>query len=549
MPTSPEIFSIGPQGDIGVPFDLELNAFGAPYHGLATNGSLAVPNVAALTVTQPSNGDVWCLNVPGNPPLNRTAPELAADLAIGRTWLDYAIFSGSTRQFYGQDLTSFEAWVWALSVAEKYKVEFSSASSYANHQSSGVLTFHLQLALTQIGFISETATPITHAVTIHQDLPGSWLPAVGTYSYPYETHIKIVDINSDGSQVILAIERLNLDYRSGVAGFVKVELSVDGGGNYVGAVTVLADYATVQPALYNVSGYHRWGSWPIWYWFDSTDQVKAVEMVYDHDNTNATGGPEIWSISLAVDGIAHTTLTSTWPLNSTTGTTDFDGYNDAGRMNDLLIQGGLAIGGGASSAINNEPQPGTVSDFQTQYWSSYFLASAVNYYGSSQNARVEIFPIVYSNKSVGLVIKCWQLTLDGSGESPYSPNYVGVQTDQYYGNVLYADGFDAAVVPHQIGLTLFNGSITGATLTVNSIALGSIYLGMIVVGPGVPAKTVVTQFLSGSGGPGTYGIGKLATFSASRDLTGMDPAVPKNATYQPKTGELTRNSVQPVCYM
>jgi hypothetical protein len=549
LPTSPETFQVGLQGDIGVPFDLELNAFGAPYHGLATAGSLALPNSTTLTVTQPGNGDVWCLDVPGNPPLSRTTAELANDATLGRTWLDYAIFSGLTRQFYGQDLTAYQAWVWALSVAEKYKVEFSGATSYASHQSSGVLTFHLQLDLTQVGFISATATPITHTITINQDLPGSWLPAAGTYTYPYQTQIKVVDISSDGHQVILAIERLNMDYRSGVAGFVRVDLSVDNAGNYLGAVTVLADYATVQPALYNVSGYHRWGSWPIWYWFDSTDTVKAVQMNYDHDNQNATGGPETWVISLSVDGVAHSTISSTWPLNSTTGTTDFDGYNDTGKMNNLLVQGGLAVGGSFSRAINNEPQPGTVSDNQTQYLSSYFLASAVNYYGAGQNAYVEILPIIYSNKSVGLVFKCWQLTLDSSGESPYSPNYVGVQTNQYYGNVLYAGGFNAGVVAHPISLTQMNGSISGATLTVNSISSGTVYIGMIVVGEGVGAHSIVNQFLTGSGGTGTYGLTQASSFAASRAITGMDPVVPKYTTFQPKTGHLTRNSLQPVCYM
>jgi hypothetical protein len=549
LPISPETFSIGTEGDLSNPFDLELNAFGAPYHGLATNGSLALPNSTTLAVTQPGNGDVWCLDVPGNPPLNRTTAELANDATLGRTWLDYAIFSGLTRQFYGQDLTVFQAWVWALSVAEKYKVEFSGATSYASHQSSGVLTFHLQLDLTQIGFISATATPVTHTITINQDLPGTWLPAVGSYTYPYETAIKVVDINSDGSSVILAIERQNLDYRSGVFGFVRVDLSVDSGGNYVGAVTVLADYATVQPGLYNVSGNHRWGSWPIWYWFDSADLAKAVMMTYDHYLTQAPADPEQWIISLAVDGVAHSTLSSTWPYGGSTGTTDLDGFNDIGAMNDLQIQGGLAIGGSFSRAINNEPQPGAVNDFSYQYLSSYFIGSSVNFYGASQPAYVEILPIIYSNKSVGLVMKYWQLTLDSSGESPYSPNYVGVQTNQYYGNVLYAGGFDAGVVAHPIGLTQMNGSISGATMTVNSIGSGTVYIGMIVVGEGVAAHTTVNQFLTGSGGTGTYGLTQASGFASSRAMTGMDPAVPKHTTFQPKTGQLARNSIPAICFM
>ena len=56
------------------------------------------------------------------------------------------------------------------------------------------------------------------------------------------------------------------------------------------------------------------------------------------------------------------------------------------------------------------------------------------------------------------------------------------------------------------GVTSFTGTITGASnrLTVSAISVGSIAIGELITGPGVPADTRVLSFATGTGGVGTY---------------------------------------------
>ena len=55
----------------------------------------------------------------------------------------------------------------------------------------------------------------------------------------------------------------------------------------------------------------------------------------------------------------------------------------------------------------------------------------------------------------------------------------------------------------------FIGSITGATLTITSMNQGTIQLNGLVTGTGVSANTLITAFLSGVGGVGTYTVNNI----------------------------------------
>jgi hypothetical protein len=61
---------------------------------------------------------------------------------------------------------------------------------------------------------------------------------------------------------------------------------------------------------------------------------------------------------------------------------------------------------------------------------------------------------------------------------------------------------------------VINGQIAGTTLTVNSVASGTLYVGQTVQGTGITANTVITALGTGTGGTGTYTVSQSQTISA-----------------------------------
>jgi hypothetical protein len=68
---------------------------------------------------------------------------------------------------------------------------------------------------------------------------------------------------------------------------------------------------------------------------------------------------------------------------------------------------------------------------------------------------------------------------------------------------------------------VFNGTISGTTLTVNSITYGAFEPGMGVTGAGVTANTSITAYLTGTGGTGTYTVNNSQTIGPLA-MTGGD---------------------------
>ena len=58
---------------------------------------------------------------------------------------------------------------------------------------------------------------------------------------------------------------------------------------------------------------------------------------------------------------------------------------------------------------------------------------------------------------------------------------------------------------------VFTGAITGTTLTVASVASGTLYLGQTIQGAGVAANTMITALGTGTGGAGTYTVSTSQT--------------------------------------
>jgi hypothetical protein len=59
------------------------------------------------------------------------------------------------------------------------------------------------------------------------------------------------------------------------------------------------------------------------------------------------------------------------------------------------------------------------------------------------------------------------------------------------------------------------GSITGTTLALSSVSTGAAYVGATITGTGVTAGTRITEFLTGTGGAGTYTVSASQTVAST----------------------------------
>ena len=73
----------------------------------------------------------------------------------------------------------------------------------------------------------------------------------------------------------------------------------------------------------------------------------------------------------------------------------------------------------------------------------------------------------------------------------------------------------------------FTASISGTTMTVTAVASGTIYLGQTIQGAGDTAGTIVSAFLTGTGGTGTYTVSASQTI-ASETMYGLNFSVLPN---------------------
>ena len=94
-----------------------------------------------------------------------------------------------------------------------------------------------------------------------------------------------------------------------------------------------------------------------------------------------------------------------------------------------------------------------------------------------------------------------------------------VSIDQY----LYMGGTGQAKLPvgstaQRAGAFSGVGQISGTTLTITNVTAGSIYIGATITGTGVTSGTRVTDFLTGSGGIGTYTVDTSQTVAAGTSI-------------------------------
>ena len=88
------------------------------------------------------------------------------------------------------------------------------------------------------------------------------------------------------------------------------------------------------------------------------------------------------------------------------------------------------------------------------------------------------------------------------------------------GSYLYGSGTGQFKIPagttaQRAGSFTGIGSITGTTLALSSVASGAAYVGATITGTGVTAGTRITEFLTGTGGAGTYTVSASQTVAST----------------------------------
>jgi len=102
--------------------------------------------------------------------------------------------------------------------------------------------------------------------------------------------------------------------------------------------------------------------------------------------------------------------------------------------------------------------------------------------------------------------------------------------------------FILAVLPS--GNAVFTGSIAGTVLTVTAVQQGALSIGDAVLGEGVLPGTMITAFMTGAGGTGTYTLSASQTLTNAKMYTGVEcvqaqdnrvpePSVPDFVTMTP----------------
>lgn len=498
--------------DLFIPLTTEVERFGTPFHGISQGGVLTLPDATTKAAPYPGNGDVFALRVPGFVPSPMTPAKIAADLAIGRQWYDYALISGIPRLCYGTALNAsgMGTWIWAVSPAEKWLVELKTVFVNAPHTvvaaTTEVLTINMTVTLTEFGVLREVAsTPAKHTIVFSQVLSGTWSPWVNSVDpLPSTNAVSLVDVSSNGGRAILKLGRTYLSDRKGARGFVELTLNSTSSAS----LSVIADApACVQtgttPAVVHV-------------WYTAADVLEKVELL----RTAST-------VELKVGGVSRSIYSGTL----------FDGAAINGGDGTLW---NVSVNGVQQSYAINETW--TWADYSVGFYLGQPLLANEDV---NQDAVIFVEPVIYSNKSVGL-----SATFRHRITMASFPYYYYVSSEHYFGNIVYPGGYNSGVIYSPLVTAVCNGNITGDTFTVTAMISGTLAVGGELAATGITIGTKITALGTGSGGVGTYIVDPPQNSSiAPGDPIGVTFNSKVYTTFQPVTGELTRNKETPVCYV
>jgi len=98
--------------------------------------------------------------------------------------------------------------------------------------------------------------------------------------------------------------------------------------------------------------------------------------------------------------------------------------------------------------------------------------------------------------------------------------YSGGITSPTVGMTLSGTGVTSGTYITAVNNASFSGTITGTTLTVNTVSAGAISVGMAITGTGVTAGTYISALGTGMGGIGTYTVSASQTVATTTVMSG-----------------------------
>lgn len=233
-----------------------LVTWGSPWHGLVTDGVMALPNATTMPYTAGSEGDVIAFRPPGTVPPPRPPAWRAADAEAGREWRDYALITGRTqRRLYGQVIAPHGAWLYAAPTGSRWLMQIDELPAAAKDVTAPwALTItatrfgDIALGTAATGELGAVGTP-TEQHTLNCTL-SDWQQAIagkagGDYSLAgvgvvTTCAVWLEDASLSGARAVLMV---GLDYpddpiRRRPTGFLEIILTGTPGVDGVATITV-----------------------------------------------------------------------------------------------------------------------------------------------------------------------------------------------------------------------------------------------------------------------------------------------------------------------
>lgn len=170
--------------------------WGCPWHGLVTNGQLALPNGQSMAwpavmagAQEFLAGTTHLIRAPGVPAISRSTEDATADAAAGRQWKTTALLSGAGMSLHG---TALAGWVYCAADGARWHVPRSAFSG---------LTFG---ASTWGGMVSVRRFGVLGGAADERSLPFALDPQQPVIEGLSTTlHVDVHAVSADGSRAIL----------------------------------------------------------------------------------------------------------------------------------------------------------------------------------------------------------------------------------------------------------------------------------------------------------------------------------------------------------
>lgn len=215
----------------------KLTALGSPWHGLVEGGQLSLPNGQSMAYPQPwynewsDAGRTLYQKMPWAPGANRTPEQAVADAAAGMQWRDDVLISGAGLQLYGQQVNG---WIYAGPDGKPWHID---ASLFERASIGTSFSGTLRVAL----FGRVNVEPEVYEVPLSLASTGQNTPTLSV-----APRGEVMDITPDGSQAIIMLWAPTarpvgnlpaLDKMS--VGFLQLTLTGTPGIDFVASLSVL----------------------------------------------------------------------------------------------------------------------------------------------------------------------------------------------------------------------------------------------------------------------------------------------------------------------